>query len=93
MNGISPAATVGAGPTTVVFFTGHSTISLKEGDQLLGVDTGAVDLPPGQGGFASLITFGGGTGTMINATGQIRLRGELVEGVTSGDYIGSVCTG
>lgn len=78
----------------IVFFTGHSIISLKSGDQLFGTDTGTIDLPPGRGGFASLITFTGGTGAMANATGQIRLRGELnpAEGTTSGDYIGEVCT-
>jgi len=79
---------------TISFFTGHSIITLKNGDQLFGTDTGTIDLPPGHGGFASLITFAGGTGTMANATGQIRLRGEFdpVAGTTSGDYIGMVCT-
>ena len=41
---------------TISFFTGHSIISLKSGDQLFGTDTGTIDLPPGKGGFASLIT-------------------------------------
>ena len=79
---------------TIFFFTGHSIITLKSGDELLGTDTGTIDLPPGHGGFASLITFTGGTGAMANATGQIRLRGEFdpVAGTTSGDYIGTVCT-
>jgi hypothetical protein len=60
---------------------------------LLGVDTGTIDLPPGQGGFASLITWTGGTGTFAGATGQIRLCGFLdaVAGTTSGDYGGSIC--
>lgn len=79
---------------TIFFFTGHSIITLKGGDELFGTDTGTIDLPPGKGGFASLITFTGGTGAMANATGQIRLRGEFnpVAGTTSGDYIGTVCT-
>ena len=79
---------------TIFFFTGHSIIALKSGDELFGTDTGTIDLPPGKGGFASLITFTGGTGAMANATGQIRLRGEFdpVAGTTSGDYIGTVCT-
>lgn len=79
---------------TISFFTGHSIIALKSGDQLFGTDTGTIDLPPGHGGFASLITFTGGTGAMANASGQIRLRGEFdaVAGITSGDYIGTVCT-
>jgi hypothetical protein len=78
---------------TISFFTGHSIITLKNGEQLFGTDTGTLDLPPGHGGFASLITFTGGTGSMASATGQIRLRGEFdaVSGTTSGDYIGTVC--
>ena len=43
---------------TVLFFTGHSIVTLKSGDVVLGTDTDAIDLPPGQGGFASLITRG-----------------------------------
>ena len=79
---------------TISFFTGHSIITLKNGDEVFGTDTGTIDLPPGQGGFASLITFTGGTGAMAKATGQIRLRGEFdaVAGITSGDYVGIVCT-
>jgi hypothetical protein len=78
---------------TISFFTGHSIIALKSGDELFGTDTGTIDLPPGHGGFASLITFTGGTGAMASATGQIRLRGEFdpVAGTTSGDYIGTLC--
>jgi hypothetical protein len=79
----------GAAPS-IMFFTGQSAITLKSGDLLHGTDTGALDLGP-LGGFASLITFTGGTGDMAGATGQIRLRGELGEGTTSGDYIGTLC--
>ena len=80
---------------TVLFFTGHSVVTLKSGDVVLGTDTGAIDLPPGQGGFASLITFHpGGSGSTANATGQIRLRGDFdpIAGTTSGDYLGTICT-
>jgi hypothetical protein len=79
---------------TISFFTGHSIIALESGDELFGTDTGTIDLPPGHGGFASLITFTGGTGAMAGATGQIRLRGEFdaAAGITSGDYIGTMCT-
>ena len=71
---------------TIMFFTGHSIVSLKNGDQLFDTDTETIDLPPGKEGFASLITFTGGTGSMANATGQIRLPGDfnLVEGATTG---------
>ena len=88
-----PAGALGGTPT-VLFFTGKSTIFLKSADHLLGTDTGAIDLPPGLGGFASLITFDGGTGKMTGATGQIRLRGEFdaAAGTTEGDYLGQVCT-
>ena len=93
MTGSIPSATIGGIPT-VLFFTGKSTIFLKSSDQLLGTDTGSIDLPPGLGGFASLITFTGGTGQMSGATGQIRLRGEFnaEEATTSGDYLGTLCT-
>jgi opacity protein-like surface antigen len=82
----------GAVPS-IFFFTGQSEITLKSGDIVLGTDTGSLDLGP-NAGFASLITFTGGTGDHQNATGQIRLRGELsqTEGTTAGDYLGTICT-
>ena len=82
-----------SGVAAIMFFTGISEVTAKSGDLLFGADTGSVDLGAA-GGFASLITFSGGTGAFENASGQIRLRGELdpVEGTTSGDYLGSVCT-
>ena len=93
MTGALPSAAIGGVPT-ILFFTGQSTIFLRSGDQVLGTDTGSIDLPPGLGGFASLITFTGGTGEMSGATGQIRLRGEFsaAEATTNGDYIGTLCT-
>ena len=93
MTGAIPSATIGGVPT-ILFFTGRSTIFLKSGDQVLGTDTGSIDLPPGLGGFASLITFTGGSGGASGATGQIRLRGEFdpAAGTTSGDYLGKLCT-
>ena len=88
------SSTAIAGPPEIFFFTGRSTIALKSGDQLLGADTGSIDLVSPFGGFASLITFDGGTGAMSNATGQIRLRGEFSasEGTTAGDYLGTLCS-
>jgi len=79
----------GAVPS-IFFFTGKSTVFLQSGDQLFGTDTGTIDL--GGGGFASLITWGGGTGAMSAATGQIKLRGQLSPQGTAGDYLGTVCT-
>ena len=84
MSGLLPSSAIGGVPT-IFFFAGKSTVSLKSGDQIIGTDTGSIDLSPA-GGFASLITFDGG--------GQIRLRGHFdgVAGTTSGDYNGTVCT-
>jgi len=75
------------GVPTILFFTGRSTVLLKSGAEIVGTDTGSIDLPPGAGGFASLITFGEG------ATGQIRLRGDFnaAAATTSGDYLGELC--
>jgi hypothetical protein len=77
---------------TINFFTGASSITIS-GGTVQGVDTGTIDLPPGAGGFASLITFIGGSGAAAGASGQIRLRGELdaASGITSGDYMGELC--
>ena len=93
MTGAMPSVLIGGVPT-VLFFTGQSVIFLNSGDQMFGIDTGSIDLPPGQGGFASLITLTGGTGSALNTTGQIRLRGEFsaAEGTTAGDYTGRLCT-
>jgi hypothetical protein len=77
---------------SIFFFTGQSAITLKSGDLLHGTDTGSLDLGPA-GGFASIITFSGGSGEYAGATGQIRLRGQLdqAQGTTTGDYIGTLC--
>lgn len=74
------------GVPTILFFTGRSTVFLKRGGEIVGTDTGSIDLPPGQGGFASLITFD-------NGGGQIQLRGNFnaAEATTSGDYLGQLC--
>jgi hypothetical protein len=93
MTGAQPSSVIGGVPT-VLFFTGQSIVFLRRGDRIVGTDTGSIDLPPGEGGFASLITFSGGTGSMTGARGQIRLRGEFdpAAGTTSGDYVGRLCT-
>jgi len=93
MTAMIPSSSIG-GVSTIFFFTGKSTVFLKNGNQVFGTDTGSIDVPPGQGGFASLITFSGGTGEMASASGQIRLRGDFnaAEGTTSGDYLGTLCT-
>jgi len=85
MTAAVPSASFGGVPT-ILFFTGRSTVLLKSGAQIVGTDTGSIDLPPGAGGFASLITFD-------DAGGQIQLRGnfDAAEATTSGDYIGELC--
>ena len=93
MTGLTPSAAIGGVPT-IVFFTGASDIALDGGAHVFGTDTGSLDLPPGQGGFASLITFSGGTEAMAGASGQIRLRGQFdpVAATTNGEYAGKICT-
>ena len=87
MTAALPSALLGGTPT-VLFFTGQSAVALQDGSTVNGTDTGSLDLPPGHGGFASLITWTSGV------TGQIRLRGEFdaAAGKTAGDYTGTVCT-
>jgi len=41
-----------AGIPTAIFFAGQSTILLKNGSTVTGTDSGTLDPPPGQGGFA-----------------------------------------
>lgn len=76
----------GAVPS-ILFFTGDSTVDLKDGVEAKGKDTGSIDMDATRGGFASLITFDTGV------TGQIRLRGRFdpAAGTTAGDYTGTIC--
>src|SRR2546422_1252991 len=46
--GFLPSATIGGVPS-VFFFTGKSTIFLKSDEELLGTDTGSIDLPDAGG--------------------------------------------
>ena len=86
VSGAVPAVTIGGIPTAL-FFAGQSTIQLENGATVVGTDSGTLDLPPGQGGFASLITFD------VGGVGQIRLRGHFdpAAGTTAGDYLGVFC--
>src|SRR5438445_12879077 len=59
MTSLSPNAEAAEVPS-IFFFTGRSLISLKDGGDVFGIDTGAIDLSPETGGFASLITVHGG---------------------------------
>jgi hypothetical protein len=86
MTAAESSAALGGVPS-ILFFAGKSTVLLKSGGQIVGTDTGSIGVPPGRGGFASLITFEGST------AGQIKLRGDFnaAAGTTSGDYIGELC--
>ena len=88
-----PTPPIYSGFGAINFFTGDSDVTTKSGDHVFGKDTGTIDFGP-DGGFASLITFTGGTGALAGTTGQIRLRGQLdlAAGTTSGDYLGTICT-
>ena len=88
-----PTPPIYSGFGAINFFTGDSDVTAKSGDHVFGKDTGTIDFGP-DGGFASLITFTGGTGALAGTTGQIRLRGYLdpVALTTSGDYLGTICT-
>jgi hypothetical protein len=79
----APVAAGAPAAESVQFFVGESTLILKNGPTMTGIDTGTVDM--GTGGFASLITWKDG--------GQIRLRGAFDpgKGMTTGDYQGTVC--
>jgi hypothetical protein len=88
-----PTPPISSGFGAISFFTGDSDVTTKSGDHVFGKDTGTIDFGP-DGGFASLITFTGGTGALAGTSGQIRLRGQLdpVAFTTSGDYLGTICT-
>lgn len=78
----------------VSFFVGESVITIKNtGDQLIGSDTGALNLAEGQ--IATLLTFVGGSGAFAGATGNIVISGvaDFASGVNIGDFRGEVCTG
>jgi len=86
MSAASPAAPLGGTPT-VVFFTGTSAVALNGGALVSGTDTGNLDLPPGLGGFASLITFGCAASSTrptarqpATTSGQSACRSRAIEG-------------
>jgi len=82
-----PVAAGAPAAGSIRFFVGESTVTLRNGDKLVGIDTGTIDMPPGNGGIASLITWTQG------ASGQIRVSGvyDPAKQTTSGEYEGRVC--
>lgn len=81
------------GQPQVQFFIGESVVTDKiSGDQLIGTDTGALNLLNGQ--IATLLTFDGGTGAFDGASGHIVITGvaDFANGANIGDFRGEVCT-
>lgn len=86
-------------PTTlspfVALFTGQTVIQTKDGNSLFATNAGALDTDPfGDGHFADLITFTGGTENLAEASGHIVAFGDFsfTTGVGASDYRGEVCT-
>lgn len=80
-----------AGLPTVFFFTGVSEITARDGSQLIGIDTGSIDVLTGK--VATLLTWTGGTGAFTDASGQIRVRADVQsDGRVVSDYLGELCT-
>lgn len=83
----------GTGQPQVQFFIGESVVTDKtSGDQLIGTDTGTLNLLNGQ--IATLLTFDGGTGAFDGASGHIVITGaaDFANGANIGDFRGEVCT-
>lgn len=76
----------------VSFFTGQSVIQVKNGDVLIGIDTGAFDLQDGT--VVTLLTWVGGTGQFAGASGHIRISANLdfSTGIVESRYKGEICT-
>ena len=80
---------------SVFLFTGLTVIQTKDGDSLFGSNAGSIDFNPfGDGHFADLITFTGGTGSLAGASGHIVAFGNVnfATGVSTSDYKGELCT-
>jgi hypothetical protein len=72
-------------------FTGHSTITTKNG-VLLGQDVSVLFGPPVPGtGFETTVTIVGGTRKYGGASGTIVATGTLTATGTVGTYTGSIC--
>src|SRR3954471_21832130 len=87
----APVAAGAPASATVRFFVGEGKVRLRSPGVVTAVETGTIDLPPGQGGFASLMTWTGGPAG--HSSGQLRLTGLFnpVNAGVAGDYQGNVC--
>ena len=76
---------------TVQFFTGTSLVSLNNGQEWTGIDTGALNVAPpgvvGSGSFSTLLTFTDGVAGWLHIRGVL----DLATGQVSGKYNGTVC--
>ena len=71
-------------------FTGESTITRSHGGaQLLGSDTGTIDLAAGT--FTTIVNIVGGTKQYEGASGRIVATGHLTPTGTEGTYTGEIC--
>jgi hypothetical protein len=80
------------GTADVRVFRGRTVVTIGS-DELIGVDAGLIELPPGSGNVVSLVTWKGGTGAFARAAGQIRVSGVIAPGANTvkGSYAGSLC--
>ncbi len=79
---------------SVFFFVSENTFVTKKGT-LFGINAGTVDFDQsGDGHFASLITWTGGTGDYVDASGHSVLDGmnDFAAGTLENTFNGEVCT-
>lgn len=91
MYGLRPAGE--PNPPSVMSYVGRSEIRLDRGGLVLAADAGAIDLPPGSGRMAALLTILGGAEGAEGARGWLQLRGSLdpASGGVTGEYVGELC--
>jgi hypothetical protein len=99
LTGQIPLAAVDSVPppaeaAAVVFATGRTEYHAKNGAVLYGVNAVALDSSAaGDGHLTDLITFAGGTGDLVGASGHIVVVGhaDFAEGTIAARYSGELC--
>ena len=99
LTGQIPLAAVDSVPpppeaAAVVFVTGRTEYHTAHGDVLYGVNAVALDSSAaGDGHLTDLITFAGGTGDLVGASGHIVVVGhaDFAEGTIAATYSGELC--
>jgi hypothetical protein len=77
-------------------YTGHSLITTIQGAQIVGQDTGVMDInPAGESPFVTTVQIVGGTRQYKRATGEFVATGSLVlaTGNAVGTYTATICKG